>query len=136
MLRWLRDWLSAIGLGLAVWVSLGTLAVSDAEATRRLGLLPSPWLLLFVVAVLALIVRRRKPGSAAIFGSLLLLLPWLPLPVPDAFLIWTGPIVVLIWLAIALPALANSLRHLDPRAVYFVTDPRIASCVAGVLAFA
>lgn len=40
----------------------------------------------------------------------LVFLPWLPLPVPGAFLIWTGALTSLVWCAVALALLTLVLR--------------------------
>ena len=40
------------------------------------------------------------PVSLPLFFSLVLLLPWIPGPVPAAFLLWTGPIAATVWLAV------------------------------------
>ena len=100
----------------------------------RLGLLPldAPHVALALLAglvVLAIGARGRAPGSTlasspvrspqaataiAVSPLLLLFLPWLPFPVPAAFLIWTGALGSLVWIAvaIALSRVAARGRHL------------------------
>ena len=78
------------------------------------------------------------PARHAVLWSLLILLPWLPIPVPDVFLIWTGPVVLLTWIAIGLCALAGLLGPIDRYSVgflFFFFDARIAPRVACALAF-
>ncbi len=130
--------MTAVGAGIAIWLSLGSLGVMDALSGRRIGLLAPVWVLaLSTAATVALfsVVARVKHAARAVRWSLLILLPWLPLPIPDLFLIWTGPIVGLTWLAIALCALPGLLGQVDRRRVRFLFEPRIAARVACALAF-
>jgi hypothetical protein len=130
--------LTAVGAGIAIWLSFGSLAVTDAASGRRIGLLAPLWVLaLSTAATVALFcgVARVRCATHAVRWSLLILLPWLPLPVPDAFLIWTGPVVRLTWLAIGLSALPRLLGHVNGRRVRFLFDARIAPRVACALAF-
>ena len=130
--------LTAVGAGIAIWLSFGALAVTDAASGGRIGLLAPVWVLaLSTAATVALFgaVTRVRHTARAVKWSLLILLPWLPLPVPDVFLIWTGPVVRLIWIAIGLCALAGLLRQIDRCRVRFLFDARIARRVACALAF-
>jgi hypothetical protein len=130
--------LTATGAGIAVWLSFGSLAVVDAAGGRRIGLLAPYWLLaLSTAAAVALLcgVAVIRRAARPIGWSLLILLPWLPFPVPDVFLIWTGPLVWLTWAAIAVCALPALLRQIDRRRVRFVFNPRLAPRVACALAF-
>ena len=130
--------LAALVVGVAIWLSFGSLAVTDAASSRRIGLLAPLWLLaLSTAAAVALFWGIGSVGRVrlALVWSLLILLPWLPIPVPDAFLIWNGPIVFLGWTAIGLCALPGLLRHGNRRPVRFRFDARIAPYVAGALAF-
>ncbi len=131
--------LTAVGAGIAIWLSFGALGLMDAASGRRIGLLAPFWVLaLSTAATVALFgaVKRVRRAAGTIRWSLLILLPWLPLPVPDVFLIWTGPVVRLIWIAIALCALPGLLRQIGRRRVRFLFDARIAPRVACALAFA
>ena len=93
--------ISCLLAAIALWVSLGALtAISDRTAAARAAFVPSPlWLGVFVVAGLALsllpLFRRREMWLLCL--SALVLLPWLPLPVPRAFLVWTGPLRGWLW---------------------------------------
>jgi hypothetical protein len=96
--------------GAAAWCSLCVLAMSDAgPRALRIGLLqPAWWLGAFVAGAVALAwAVRLQPGRARpLFASALLLVPWLPVRLPAAALIWTGPVVWLVWAAIAAAVLA------------------------------
>jgi hypothetical protein len=130
--------LTALVAGIAIWLSFGSLAVTDAASSRRIGLLPPFWLLgLSTAGSVALFcgVGRARFVTHTVLCSLLILLPWLPIPVPDVFLIWTGPVVLLVWIAIGLCALPGLLRHINRRPVRFLFDARIAPRVACALAF-
>lgn len=87
----------ALVAGLAVWVTPGALVATDTS--RRAGLLPSGWMLLVAVAVLAVAVAAasRRASLAPLLALGVLLLPWLPFRVPAAFLIWTGPVTLFVW---------------------------------------
>lgn len=104
---------------------------------RRIGLLAPLWLLALAIAsALALLSScETEARSTAAIWSLVILLPWLPMPVPDAFLVWTGPVVMLIWIAAGLCMLLPLPRHVDRHRTHFLVDARIAARVACALAF-
>lgn len=90
------------GVGASVWVSMGALALVDAADTTRVGTLPSwAWLAGLVVAVALATASLRLPLGALTPLSVLALLwlPWLPMAVPPACLLWEGPIEGVVWLA-------------------------------------
>jgi len=129
--------LTAVGAGIAIWLSFGSLGVVDAASGGRIGLLPPAWVLaLSTAAAVSLFgaVRKIRQAASAVRWSLLILLPWLPLPVPDVFLVWAGPVVRLIWIAIALWVLPGWLRQFHRPRVRFLFDPRIAPRIACALA--
>ena len=130
--------LTALVVGVAIWLSFGSLAVTDAASDRRIGLLAPLWLLLLSTAASVALfcgIGSVRRATLALVWSLLILLPWLPIPVPDAFLIWNGPIVFLGWTAIGLCALPGLPRHVNRPPVRFLFDVRIAPYVACALAF-
>jgi hypothetical protein len=129
----------------AAWLSHGTLAVSSLDGSR-IGLLPgSPfaWATSLVAGAAVVGVARAGASLAPIWLLAFLVFPWLPLPVPAAFLVWSGPIRWLIWTAVVIAMLVTvfadrdrrqRLAHGLPVLVALVRDrPR---WTAGALAFA
>jgi hypothetical protein len=126
---------AAVLAALAVWLTFGALAVTGpGPFTARVGVLP-PWgvlaAILIVAVVISAAITRRAPERRITLTVLplvsflwLICLPWLPIPVPRAFLVWTGPVTVAVWAGLAasftlarpwrwrtrLPALANPRR--------------------------
>jgi hypothetical protein len=131
--------LTSLVLALAVWVSRGTIGVADASAwPARLGVLPTRWapaVLLIVIA--AALVRARRATLLALLAPAVLLLPWLPVPVPAAALAWTGQLVWWVWVATAVAAatVAWPARWNAHPIVRTVRDPLTAPLVAFVVAF-
>ena len=120
---------AAIVAALAAWATFGALAIiGPGPSTARVGVLP-PWGVLAALLAVAAIVSRipRRFTTAFVFLASylgLILLPWLPIPVPRAFLVWTGPVAAAVWAGAAaavvlarawgwrtrLPALADPRR--------------------------
>ena len=129
----------ALGVSTVIWLSLGILALTDADGAHRVGVLPAVWLLgiIMVVAITtAAIARPSWRGALPLLLLLVLALPWLPLPVPALFLIWTGPAAILVWGAAALcmtATLADST--IGRRGRGWLGDARRAPRVAALLAF-
>lgn len=74
----------------ALWVSFGTLTVAGAS---RLGVLPSPWWLLAAFAIISLAAMVAGSRRAVLLWlSVIVLLAWLPIPMPAATFMWTGPL--------------------------------------------
>ena len=121
--------------GLAAWCSLGTIGlIGTAAIDTRVGLLPPWWLLPLLVLVIFAAIRlsRLSPVQVSpLFGSAVVLLPWLPFRVPPAALLWTGPFVVAIWVVvIAAVALTRWPRIRSP----WFTDASRAPIVAAAFA--
>lgn len=103
---------AALLAALAAWLSPGTIGLS-AEDGPRLGALPASPLAAAAAtaaAIVVLVFARAGASMAPVALLVLTLLPWLPLPVPAAFLIWTGPVAGVVWMAV-LVLLAASLPH-------------------------
>lgn len=74
---------------------------------------------------------RALATAIAVSPLVLVLLPWLPFRVPAAFLIWTGPLTSMIWLAVAIGlGVAADRRRVVPS-----MTPRRAAIVAGTVSF-
>jgi hypothetical protein len=129
-------WLCA---ALALWVSAGALTVTTSHAADpRIAFLPPVWILGALIAAAVIVAaathRHRAAARAArpLFASLALLLPWLPTPIPAAFLLWTGPLRWWAWIAIALAVLA-AIPRARWRWTKIFADPRRAPALAALL---
>ena len=129
--------LSAILCGtVTLWVSCGTLAMTRADAgASRVGVLPSPWWLLAAFAIMFLAAWIAGPRRAVLLWlSVVVLLAWLPIPLPAATWMWTGPLRWWLWAAIAVgllaPAVIGATRGAGLGAL---ADPRRAPYVAAAL---
>jgi hypothetical protein len=94
----------ALAAAAAAWLSFGTVGFASADGAR-IGLLPTSaaalLAVLFAAAFVVFFIRRGAPPSA-LTPLVLIALPWLPLRVPAAFLLWTGPLTALVWIAVGL----------------------------------
>jgi hypothetical protein len=132
--------LALLCAALASWASAGALTVLAFQAgAPRVGLLPPIMWLAFAVAcalALAWILRRTRARRARLLlVSALILLPWLPIRIPPAFLIWVGPLGVWLWGALAIAISVPTISRLAPSAVRaMAADPRRAPWLAGALA--
>lgn len=123
----------------AAWASLGALAFAEADGPR-LGLLPlSPGAGTVVVfataAVLALLARGASPRALSLL--VLVLLPWAPVRLPTALCIWSGPMTLLVWVAVFALLLVDARWPGGwPRALQLTGDARQAPVAAGVVTLA
>ena len=106
---------------MAAWLSQGTLAFATAEGPR-IAVLPlsAPALLVILAVVVAAVAASRAGASLSPLWLLgLIVMPWLPLPVPAAVLAWSGPVRWLVWFAVALlliaPFVPGICRELSER---------------------
>ena len=116
--------LRILSVALAAWLGGGAIAYGLGHA--RFGLTPAiGWFVLALAG--ATLARRRRVALLA----LALVLPWLPVRVPAAFLLWTGPaalwIVALIAGTLVIRPLARRLP-IDP-----ARAPTAAVAIAAVL---
>jgi len=98
--------LAAACAAIAAWVSIGAAGViaSPEGQLTRVGMLPPVWWLAVLLGLAVLLVRVCRVSSrtaSPLFLSALLLLPWIPGPMPAVFLVWTGKVALMVWLAIA-----------------------------------
>jgi hypothetical protein len=129
----------AIVLGTAAWLSFGILAIVDPTGVR-IGILPSAWVLLALILIVFAIVVYVAPSQrirlTLVLSLLPVFLPWIPLPIPDLFLAWTGPIVWFLWGAVALWTLSRAVRRRVPRRLTLHSAPGLTPWYAAGLAFA
>jgi hypothetical protein len=127
---------AALCAGVAIWCSLGTIGLVGTHAGTRVALLAPWWVLpLSIAAVFGLIrlLRLSSREQAPLFGSSIAILPWFPFPVPAAALLWTGPILTVVWVAVIAGV---SFERLSGARGSVLTDPHRAPVVAAVAAFA
>ena len=126
---------------LALWVSFGALSFVDVDSggsgDAYVGVLPSlTWLavLLVTAGAFAIAIRPSSRAVAPLWLSAVLLLPWLPLPLPLSVLIWTGPIVYWVWIAIAAALAAEHGGRVWRNQVRRRMDPATQALLAAALA--
>lgn len=120
---------------LSAWTALGTLAVAEPGGPR-LGVLPPLWVLgIFLVgAVVAASTSRARGLWLPMLASALAILPWLPVPVPPAFLVWMRPLLYLVGGAVLFAALFHVLRQRAFAWSRALADPRRAPLAAAGIA--
>jgi hypothetical protein len=94
----------------AAWLSQGTIGATGTGA-GRVALLPVsiPAFAICLGAAAGVLAAWRVGASLAPLWMLVfVVLPWLPRSLPTAFLIWSGPGVLLVWLAVALAILSTT----------------------------
>jgi hypothetical protein len=125
---------AACAAALGAWAAFGTLAYASPSGPR-LGILPPVWVagLFLVGATVAARRWTRLPAAPAVLGGGLLLLPWLPIPVPAAFLAWSRPLTTFLAAAVLIAAGVYLTRHLPPRVRAAARDPRRAPVMVTVL---
>ena len=98
----------------------------------RIAVFPSSWILaVLVVGAIAAswLVKLRLEHAWPLAISLFVWLPFVPGHVPNAFLIWQGPLEAIVW-TIVIVGLIFALTAAIPRAV---VDPAIAPWIAAAL---
>jgi hypothetical protein len=127
----------ALGAAAAAWLSTATLGFTGAAGVR-LAILPlSVPVLLLAAAAAAAVVALRRAGASLVPLTLLgfLVLPWLPLSLPSAFLLWVWPLSLFLWMAVLLLMLVSLPRdQAVPGAA--VRSPRIAAGAIAAVIFA
>ncbi|PYR93984.1 MAG: hypothetical protein DMF84_07090 [Acidobacteria bacterium] len=131
--------LAALVAAAAAWLSSGTIAL-DATAAVRIGLLPRDPMHLAVAALIGFVVlaiglrgERGRGVTIAVSPLVLLFLPWLPLRVPAALLIWSGGLESLVWIAAVIALAAVAVGDLPYVAIS--VPPRTQACIAAALSF-
>jgi hypothetical protein len=100
---------AAVFAAVAAWLAVATLGFTGAGAVR-LAVLPismAAGLCAAAAAAAVALLLRRGASPAPLALLLILILPWLPIDVPAAFLLWTGPLASLVWGAVLLLMIAS-----------------------------
>jgi hypothetical protein len=126
---------AAIWTAVAAWLSSGTIAFAGAGGSR-FGVLPGDAFhaaISLTAGLLVFAIARRVPArvGVAVLPLALTILPWLPFPVPSAFLIWTGAFASLPWLATLFALAAIVFVERGNR----LAASRGSAVAAGVLSF-
>jgi hypothetical protein len=121
---------AAACVGIAAWCSLGALGIAgDSSVSARIALLPPWWLIAVLIGAAWIVVRvlRLSPAELSpLFTSALLILPWLPIPLPAAALLWTGGLIPVVWMGVAIGVV---LVRCPPVRRRWIADPTRAPIV-------
>ena len=92
---------------------------------------------LIAAATAAAVVGLRRAGASLrpLWLLVLLALPWLPFPVPAAFLLWVQPLALLVWIAVFL-LMTISLPAPVPWPAVFASRPRTMAAALAAAIFA
>jgi hypothetical protein len=129
---------AALLAAVAAWLSAGTFALATPDGPR-IALLPvSPNVLVAAAVVASVVVVLARAGASVtpLWLLVLVFIPWLPVPLPAAFLIWAGSLRWLAWMAVGLLMIASidRGRWRGPLSLAIVrARPRLS---AGICAFA
>ena len=117
----LRSAAGPVAMGLAVWCAAGRISLAAFDQPSIRLAVPAPWWVAIVAIAAAFLVPawRRRPALTA--PALLSTLPWLPLPLPAAALIWTGPLA---WMPIGLAAVTTVLVSAAAITEHALAQPR------------
>jgi hypothetical protein len=120
--------LAMLGAG-SVWLSAGVVLCGDAT---RIAALPSYWFIVVVAAAsaaVAWITRLQLEHAWPLGISLVLWLPYLPIPIPPSFLMWDGPIEGMVWLVVV----AGLIAAKPPFVPRLLSNPAVAPWLAAVV---
>ena len=118
---------------LAAWCSQGTIGFSPTSG--RIGVLPvSAEAVLLALGAGAAVAALRRGGASLAPIPLLafVLLPWLPVPVPAAFLLWVQPLALVVWVGVAILMIA-SLRGVAAPGAVVARHPRVVAASLAIL---
>ena len=97
-----RPLIAAMLTATAAWLSQAIVAFTGTDA-GRIALVPLSVGAIAASSVVGAAVwwlMRRGASAAPLWLLVLIALPWVPAPLPPALLLWTGPMALLIWLAV------------------------------------
>jgi hypothetical protein len=116
---YVRSLTAACAFGLGTWAAFGTVALYGPETSPRLALPGSVWTLIVAAIAAFAYVQIRRPSAseaAPLWLPLIALLPRLPLPIPAAVLLWTGPLARALVVAAIAGVLLSPFSRDDARA--------------------
>ncbi len=128
---------AGLAAGCAAWLSQGTIALAAPDGPR-IALLPmSAWAVSIAAIAGAAAVRLSRAGAsqAPLWLLGLIVLPWLPVPVPDAFLLWAGSIDWLVWTTVGCLMVVTSRAGASLAATARTAAGNRPRLCAGLLAF-
>jgi hypothetical protein len=123
--------------GAAAWLSQGTIAFTGS-GNARVALLPlsATSAAASALAAAAVFAAWRAGASLAPLWLLgLLVLPWFSSPLPGALLVWSGPLSLVVWLAVALSLAASARLRIPPVPRPQLTAGVLACAIYGVAAW-
>jgi hypothetical protein len=127
--RWCRPVVGAAIVGVAVWCAAGTVSVLNSETVSPRLVVAAPVWVAFLGLLLALLVPGWRTHPWTALPALLTTLPWWPVPIPLAGLLWTGPLAwVPIGAALLVAEGGRLLARLGRGAL--VREPRRATALA------
>ncbi|HTU99238.1 MAG TPA: hypothetical protein VMF13_01775 [Luteitalea sp.] len=144
-MRALMPLFTAAALAVGGWLAWGIVTVRSLDDPSRIGLLPPlpllPALFVALAAIGVLASRltappRRQPVAPALALMAPVVLPWLPLPVPQVWLVWTGPLAVGLWIGAIACVHADAFARAASRVQRWgdlLTQPRTAPWMAAVV---
>ncbi len=116
---------------------MGALAVTGAgPRAARVGLLPPWWLLAACVLgamALAIGARLSTQRSLPLFLAGVVVLPWLPAPLPDVVLVWAGPAG---WFVLAAAIIGVAAGSTHTQTAWRAGNRGLAPFLAAVIVFA
>lgn len=126
-------------VAVALWCSLGVLTFAGGDGSAsRVGVLPPWWVLGACVAAAlaaAAVLRPSRDVALPLFATALVIVPWLPVPLPNAALVWAGPFGTLVWAVAIGGSLAAAVRGRGAGAWLAWAQPPRGPWVAAALAF-
>jgi hypothetical protein len=132
---------AAFAWATGAWASLGVVAVTSQSTIARAGFLPPLWVLAALAIGAAVVVswlRLSRDDTAPLWLALAAWFPWLPGPIPPAFLVFDGPLARVVVLLAAALVVGRALARVAP-AIRFSVRSHLAlafaiAAIASVLA--
>ena len=127
---------AACAFALGTYAAFGAVALYGSDPSLRIAL-PGPlWTLILPPAAALSFVLVGRPSSreaAPLWLPSVALLPWLPLPIPPAALLWTGPLARALVVAAIAGVLLSQFSRDDARANARGLSPVLAFVLAAAL---